>query len=114
MASRMAWQAMPCVEPTPGRHLDGPGARLAQESHPSLSPLDDRRRSVGVDQYPYYPGRALLSPLYPAGVVYASPREGPHAAYVDARGGELSGRAPATARFTHATSVLSAREQAYG
>ena len=31
----------------PGRHLNGPGARLAQESHPRLSPLDDVGEVLG-------------------------------------------------------------------
>src|SRR5262245_5558891 len=114
MASGVAWSAPPSMEPHPGRHPDCPGTRLAQESHPSLSPLDDCGRGLRVDQYAYYPECALLSPLHTVGVVYASSRQGPHAAHIGARGGELSCGAPATARFAYAASVLSRRKQAYG
>src|SRR5262249_18313308 len=113
MASGVAWSAPPAVEPHPGRHVTDPGARLAQESHPYLSPLDDRRGGPGVDQYPYSPRCALLSRLHATGIVYAPPRQGSYAAHLVAGGGELSCRASAPALFTHAASILSARKQVY-
>src|SRR5262249_37007645 len=113
MASGVARSAPPAVEPHPGRHLAGPGTRLAQESHPRLSSLDDHGRSPGVDQYPYYPRDALLSPLHADWVVYAPARQGSHAAYLIIRGGELSCRAPATSLFAHAASILRSRKHAY-
>src|SRR6266446_7381638 len=113
MAGGVARSASPSVEPHPGRHVHCPGSRLAQGSHPRLSPLDDRGGSPGVDQYPYYPGGTLLSPLHADWVVHASPRQGSHAAHLVSRGGELSCRAPATALFAHAASILSARKHVY-
>jgi len=65
-----------------------------------------------VDQFSADPEWALLSRLHAVGAVHASPGQRPHAAHVGARGGELSCRAPATARGAHAASVLSARKQA--
>src|SRR5512145_513014 len=67
-----------------------------------------------MDQYPPDPGGDLLSPFHAAGAVHAPPRHGSHAAHIGARGGELSGRAPATARGAHAPPVLSARKQSMG
>src|SRR4030095_5939194 len=89
LASGVAWAAPASMESPRGRHLDGSGARLGQESHPGLSLLDERRGGLGVDQYPPDPECALLSPLHPDGVVYASPWQGSYAAHLDARGAEL-------------------------
>jgi hypothetical protein len=46
--------------------------------------------------------------------VDAPARQRLYAAHVDARGGKLSGRTSAAARFTHAAAVLSARKDVYG
>ena len=63
--------------------------------------------------------RIILGVLFyllftPMGLLHAAARQGPHAAHLGTRGGELSCRAPATALFPHAASVLSARKQVYG